>query len=79
MWLWRVSAIVSIVSMLVFMHFEKVVLRWNSFSCIVGVTSAALYFLSRIVMMVEVFAALRAEDSAVYSTYEVSTYWVHLL
>lgn len=29
MWLWRASAFVSIGSMVVFMHFEKVILRWD--------------------------------------------------
>ena len=28
-WLWRISSIVSIVSMLGFMHFERIVLRWQ--------------------------------------------------
>ena len=79
LWLWRVSAFVSIASMLAFMHFEKVVLRWDSFSSIVGMASASMYFLSRFLMMGEVFVALRAEDPAIYYTYEVSTYWIHLL
>jgi hypothetical protein len=79
MWLWRVSAFVSIFSMLVFMHFEKVVLHWNGLLTIVSLASVGLYFLSRILMMGEVFVALRAEDPDIYFTYEVSTYWVHLL
>jgi hypothetical protein len=29
--------------------------------------------------MGEVIAALRAEDPAIYETYVVSTYWIHLL
>ncbi|KAI4147375.1 MAG: hypothetical protein LQ340_005589 [Diploschistes diacapsis] len=78
LWLWRISAFVSIVSILVFMHLEKVVLRYDRFSSMIGILSAGLYLLSRILMMGEVFAALRAEDLAVYSTYEVSTYWIHL-
>ena len=65
--------------MLVFMHFEKVVLRWDGLLTIVSLASPGLYFLSRILMMGEVFAALRGEAPAIYSTYEVSTYWVHLL
>jgi hypothetical protein len=41
--------------------------------------SLVLYFVSRVVMIGQVFAALRAKDPAVYDTYEVSTYWVHIL
>ncbi|OJJ43650.1 hypothetical protein ASPZODRAFT_103047 [Penicilliopsis zonata CBS 506.65] len=78
-WLWRVSAFVSIVSMLVFMHFEKVILRWGGPLTILSLVSPALYLLSRLVMMVEVFVALRAEELAIHDTYQVSTYWVHLL
>jgi hypothetical protein len=79
LWLWRVSAFVSIFSMIIFMHFEKVVLRWGGPLTIISLMSPGLYFASRIVMIGEVFAALRAEDPAIYETYEVSTYWVHLL
>ncbi|RAK75789.1 uncharacterized protein BO72DRAFT_487276 [Aspergillus fijiensis CBS 313.89] len=79
LWLWRIAAFVSMGSMLVFMHFEKVVLRWEGIVTIVSLSSPALYLLSRMVMMGEVFAALRAEEPAIYDTYEVSSYWVHLL
>ncbi|WEW61298.1 hypothetical protein PRK78_006788 [Emydomyces testavorans] len=79
MWLWRVSAFVSILSMLVFMHFEKVVLRWDGLLTIISLASPGLYFLSRILMIGEVFAALRAEEPSIYDTYVVSSYWVHLL
>ena len=79
MWLWRASAFVSIASMFVFMHFEKVVFRLDSLLNIIGLACPGLYLLSRILMMGEVFAALRAEDSAIYYTYEVSTYWIRLL
>ncbi|GFF98276.1 uncharacterized protein PMAA_052190 [Aspergillus udagawae] len=79
MWLWRASAFVSIFSLLVFMHFEKVVFRWDGLLSVVSLGSPGLYFISRILMMGEVFAALRAEDPAIYETYEVSSYWVHLL
>ncbi|PYH77389.1 hypothetical protein BO82DRAFT_181204 [Aspergillus uvarum CBS 121591] len=77
--LWRIAAFVSMGSMLVFMHFEKVVLRWEGMVTIVSLSSPAVYLLSRMVMMGEVFAALRAEEPAIYDTYEVSSYWVHLL
>ena len=78
LWLWRGSAFVSIGSMLIFMHFEKVIIRWNNILSIIAIVSPIFYFLSRILMMGEVFAALRAEDPAVYDTYQVSTYWMHL-
>jgi len=77
MWLWRASAFASILSMLIFMHFEKVVLRWNGVLAIISIVSPGVYFLSRILMMGEVFAALRAEEPAIYDTYNVSTYWKH--
>lgn len=79
MWLWRGSAFVSIVSMLAFMHFEKVVFRWGGFLTIISIVSPAIYFLSRLFMMAEAFAALRAEDPAIYDTYEVANYWLHLI
>jgi hypothetical protein len=77
-WLWRGSAFVSIVSLLAFMHYEKVVLRWEGFRTIVCIGSPGLYFLSRIVMMVEVFVTVRAADPAIYDTYEVANYGIHL-
>jgi hypothetical protein len=61
------------------MHFEKVVFRWGGPLTIISLVSPGLYFASRIVIMGQVFAALRAESPAIYDTYEVSTYWVHLL
>ena len=79
MWLWRASAFVSIFSMLIFMHFEKVVLRWGGLLTILSLSSPALYVTSRIVMMGEVFAALRAEDPAIYDTYGFSDFWMPLL
>ncbi|KAF7590652.1 hypothetical protein BBP40_002543 [Aspergillus hancockii] len=77
-WLWRASAFVSMVSMLVFMHFEKVVLRWGGPLTMISIASPGLYMLSRIVMIVEVFVALRAEDPTVYKTYDISDNWLHL-
>ncbi|PNP48610.1 hypothetical protein TGAMA5MH_00300 [Trichoderma gamsii] len=79
MWLWRGSAFVSIFSMLIFMHFKKVVFRWGGFLTILSIASPGVYFLSRVLMMGEVFIALRAEAPAIYNTYEASTYWIHLL
>lgn len=79
LWLWRAAAFLSIVSMLVFMHFEKVVLRWDGPLTIVSLASPALYLLSRIVMIGQVFAALRGEESAIYDTYKYSAYWLPFL
>ncbi|KAL4948675.1 hypothetical protein BDW69DRAFT_198697 [Aspergillus filifer] len=77
-WMWRGSAFISIFSLLVFMHFEKAVLRCNGLITIIQTGSPALYFVSRILMLGEVFAALRAADPRVYDTYEVGNYGFHL-
>jgi hypothetical protein len=78
-WLWRAAALTSIFSMLVFMHFEKVVFRWGGLMTIISLLSPALYLLSRIVMIGGVIAAFRAADPEIYDTYVVSSYWVHVL
>ncbi|RDW58765.1 hypothetical protein BP6252_13241 [Coleophoma cylindrospora] len=78
LWLWRVAAFVSIFSMVIFMQFEKVVFHWGGPLTIISLASPVLYFVSRLVMMGLVFAALRAENPAVYDTYSVSAYWAHL-
>lgn len=78
-WLWRAAALVSIFSMLIFMQFEKVVLRWGGPLTMISLVSPALYLLSRIVMLGGVIAAFRASDPAIYDTYRVSTYWIHIL
>lgn len=78
-WLWRASAFVSILSMVIFMHFRKVVLRWGGPLTIISLVSPVLYLVSRIVMVAQVFAALRAEEPGIYDTYQVSTYLIHLL
>lgn len=78
-WLWRAAALASIVSMLIFIQFEKVVVRWGGPLTMVSLLSPALYLLSRIVMIGGVIAAFRASDPAVYDTYVVSTYWIHIL
>ena len=78
-WLWRVAALTSIISMLVFMQFEKVILRWGGPLTMISLVSPAFYFLSRIAMMGGVIAAFRASDPAIYETYVISTYWIHIL
>lgn len=59
--------------------FEKVVLRWGGPLTMISLVSPELYLLSRMVMIDSVIAAFRASDPAVYDTYVVSTYWVHIL
>jgi hypothetical protein len=63
LWLWRTSAFVSVLSMIIFMHFKKVVFRWGGPLTIISLVSPGLYFVSRVVMMGQVFAALRGEAS----------------
>lgn len=65
-WIWRVSAIVSMVAMLVFMQFQKVVLRWRDPVTVICMISAGLYLFSRVGAMVEVFISLRGSDPAIY-------------
>lgn len=79
LWLWRTSAFVSIFSLIIFMLFRKVVLRWGGPLTIISLISPGLYCVSRVVMMGQAFAALRGEDPAIYDTYEVSTYLLHFL
>jgi len=67
------------VTMLVFMQFEMVVVDWRDPLMLVKVLSPVLYLLSRLVMLVGAMAAFRASEPAVYDTYVVSTYWIHLL
>ena len=78
LWLWRAAALLLIVSMLIFMQFEKVVVRWGGPLTITSLVSPVLYLLSRIVMIGGVIASFRAEDPAIYNTYVASTYWVHI-
>ncbi|KAE9970208.1 hypothetical protein BLS_005012 [Venturia inaequalis] len=78
-WLWQAAAITSIFSMLIFMQYEKVVLRWGGPLTLIGIASPVVYLLSRIVMIGGVFAAFRAMDPRIYDVYVVSNYWVHLV
>ena len=77
-WLWRTAALVTIVSMLVFIQFEKVVLRLGGPLTMISLVSPFLYLLSRLAMLGGVLAAFRASDPAIYETYTVSTCWVHI-
>jgi hypothetical protein len=78
-WLWRGAALTSIVSMLIFMQYEKVVLRWGGPLTLLSIISPAVYLMSRLVMMGGVIAAFRGMDPKIYQTYVVSTYWVHVV
>ncbi|EMC95699.1 hypothetical protein BAUCODRAFT_499244 [Baudoinia panamericana UAMH 10762] len=78
-WLWRAAAMTSIGSMLVFMQFEKVIVRWSDPLMAIKILSPALYLVSRFIMLGGAIAAFRASDPRTYDTYVVSTYWVHLL
>ena len=78
-WLWRGAALASIVSMLIFMQFKRVVVRWGGPLTLISLVSPVVYLLSRVVMIGGVIAAFRASDPAIYDTYVVSTYWVHFL
>ncbi|PVH77337.1 hypothetical protein DL98DRAFT_561611 [Cadophora sp. DSE1049] len=69
-------AITSIVTLLIFMHFEKVVFRWDGPMSLVSLSTPVLYLTSRIVMT-GVIAAFRASDPGIYDTYVVSSYWIH--
>jgi hypothetical protein len=79
LWLWRGAAITSIVSMLIFIQYEKVVLRWGGPLTLLSIVSPAVYLISRLIMIGGVIASFRGMDSRIYETYVVSTYWAHLV
>ncbi|KAK6528139.1 hypothetical protein TWF281_009390 [Arthrobotrys megalospora] len=79
LWLWRASAIASIVSLLIFMHYPRVVLRWGGPLTLLSIISPAMYLMSRVVMIAGAIAAFRLSDPALYETYVVSDYWIHIL
>jgi hypothetical protein len=78
-WLWRTSALVSVVTAIVCMQFRKMTLKWEGFQTIIKVGSPLLYLASRVVMAVEAFVGLRAMEAATYDTYALANYWFHLL
>jgi hypothetical protein len=63
-----VSADVSMIAMLVFMQFQKVILRWRDPVTIICMISVMLYLLSRIGAMVEALSSFRASDPTIYHT-----------
>ncbi|CAD0083767.1 unnamed protein product [Aureobasidium vineae] len=78
-WLWRTATIASMVSMLLFMQFERLVVRWCDPWTIVKILLPSTYMVGRMVLLVGTFAALRATDPGVYDTYPASTYWLHIM
>lgn len=75
LWLWRAATIASMVTLLVFMHFKRVVVNWSDPLISVKLLSPALYLLSRLAMLVEAVAAFRAASPAIYETFVLSNYW----
>jgi hypothetical protein len=78
-WLWRIGALVSVVTSVLCMQFRKMSLRWEGILTIIKVGSPLLYLISRVVMAVEAFVGLRAMEPATYDTYALTNYWFHLL
>jgi hypothetical protein len=78
-WFWRVAALSSICSMLIFMQFERVVLRWQDPLMLVKLLSPVLYLVTRGAMLALALAAFRASDPRLYQTYVASSYWVQLV
>lgn len=78
-WLWRSSALCSVATSIICMQFRTLSLQWKGPLTIVQIGSPILYGLSRVVMMAEVFASLRAMAPAIYETYEIWNYWLHFL
>ncbi|KAI5199721.1 hypothetical protein E4T39_06083 [Aureobasidium subglaciale] len=78
-WLWRTSTIASMLSMLLFMQFERLVVKWCDPWTILKVLLPSTYLVGRVVLLVGTFAAMRAMDPAVYKTYAASTYWLHIM
>ena len=78
-WLWRSSALASVVTSILCMQFETMSFQWDGPLTIVRVASPILYLISRLLMMGEVFAALRAMPTSTYMTYEIWNYWIHFL
>jgi hypothetical protein len=79
LWLWRASALISVVTAVLCMQFRTMTVRWEGPMSIVKIGSPLLYIISRIVMAVETFAGLRAMEAGTYMTYEIWNYWFHFL
>lgn len=77
LWLWRGSALASIVTSIVCMQFRTMSLTWDGPLAVVRVGSPLLYVISRIIMTVQVFTALRAMPAKTYNTSIIWRYWFH--
>ncbi|KAH7264685.1 uncharacterized protein BKA55DRAFT_734061 [Fusarium redolens] len=78
-WLWRISALVSVITSVICMQFRKMSLTWDGPLTIIKVGSPLLYLVTRVVMAVEAFVGLRAMEPATYDNYALTNYWFHLL
>jgi hypothetical protein len=78
LWLWRGASILSIVTMLIFMQFERITVRRDNPWTFAKALPPALYILSRVVMVGEAFAAFRASNPAVYETHVITNYLLHV-
>lgn len=67
-WLWRASAITSMLTLLIFMQWKKVVLTWRDPLIGLKVACPALYVGSRVVMLAGAVAAFRGMEGAIYRT-----------
>lgn len=79
LWLWRSSALTSVATSILCMHFRTISFEWDGLLSIIRVGSPLLYGISRLLMLGEVFASLRAMDPATYNTYQIWNYWLHFL
>lgn len=80
LYLWRSAGIASIVSMLIFMQFEKVSVNWRDpLIMLVKISAPGIYLISRAVMLAGAIVAFRASDAKIYETFVVSNYWLHLV
>lgn len=74
--LWRVSAVTSVISSILCMQFRAVVLRWEGPLTIVCIGSPLVYLITRVIMMVQAFACLRAMPADMYDTPAFSDYFI---
>ncbi|KFA51527.1 hypothetical protein S40293_06338 [Stachybotrys chartarum IBT 40293] len=77
LWLWRSSALMSVVTAVLCMQFRTMSLTWDGPLTVIKVGSPLLYIVSRLIMAAETFAALRAMEARTYVTYELLNYWFH--
>ncbi|KAI8722591.1 hypothetical protein NCS52_00403200 [Fusarium sp. LHS14.1] len=77
-WLWRISALISVVSAVLCMQFRKMSFTWEGPLTIIKVSSPFLYLVSRLIMAVETFACLRAMEASTYEVVNISNYWFHV-